>query len=242
MDLNIPEFMPQLIGGTGTEPKYGGCVMQVASWLADQSWVDDPHCVDDSLRSLAISVNDSVNSEERNRLLLAVPDLINTRYLWDGLTVDAERRIGGRLWAWVDDNWMWGDCPVEPGKYQDPEDMNPGLLADCIERAVALAHTSENAMGGGAVRDRCAVPYGECTREGKRVAILDTFTDSMDDLAEPKRHTHIRIVPTREAGSRELVDFFLAFVREWRSEFGVEATEITEAEWTSVRDAMTASA
>jgi hypothetical protein len=52
--------------------------MQVVDWIDRHEWTDDPPCVHPVLQRLAIGANDSLNDEERQKLLDMAPRLMNT--------------------------------------------------------------------------------------------------------------------------------------------------------------------
>ncbi|NNG36920.1 hypothetical protein [Nakamurella aerolata] len=77
--MTIPNFMPLLRKGIGKIPAEGGCLVQVASYLADGlSWTDQTPCVHPVLRSLAIAVNDRVSDAVRPTLAPLAVDLVGT--------------------------------------------------------------------------------------------------------------------------------------------------------------------
>lgn len=78
MSSFVLDAMPQLTNGTGPSPDKGGCVMQVVAYLWRKEWHDAPVCVLPVLRNFAISVNDNVEDEERQRLYRLIPRLMGT--------------------------------------------------------------------------------------------------------------------------------------------------------------------
>lgn len=71
-----PEFRPLLRKGTGVTRRHGGCLMQVAGYLADGvSWTDRPSTADEALGSFGISLNDYADDEGRQELLPYAPRL-----------------------------------------------------------------------------------------------------------------------------------------------------------------------
>ena len=124
-----PDLMPLLRKGTGETPADGGCLVQVAGYLADgHSWVDDTPCVHPVLRLLAIVVNDLVSDVVRPRLAVVAPDLIGTGPGPDGVE---GRVLAVRLAVWCARQVLdlcpdrgvalaaivaaeeWADCPCD---------------------------------------------------------------------------------------------------------------------------------
>jgi hypothetical protein len=70
------DFRPRLRAGAGSAIRFGGCLMQVASFLADGvSWTDHPLGADEYLAGYARSLNDYANDEGRQELLPLAPRL-----------------------------------------------------------------------------------------------------------------------------------------------------------------------
>jgi len=59
----------QLAEGKHDSPADGGCVMEWASYLADEPWSDHPACVSPAIAAFCRSWNDVLPDEDRNRLL-----------------------------------------------------------------------------------------------------------------------------------------------------------------------------
>lgn len=96
-DMQIPDFMPQLRKGAGATPQDGGCLVQVAGFLADGvSWTDKTPCVHPLLSDAAIRVNDIVNEEVRQSLLPLAPRLVGT-----GNAFGSEADPGKGLGRWA---------------------------------------------------------------------------------------------------------------------------------------------
>lgn len=75
----VPEYVPMLVRGVTSTPRDGGCLVQIANWLADpQSWTDEPLCVEPILAECAIRINDAVDDEARHSLALLAPRLAGT--------------------------------------------------------------------------------------------------------------------------------------------------------------------
>ena len=70
--------VPWLRSGKGATPGDGGCIMQVIDWINRCEWTDSPPCVNPAFRSVAISLNDSLDDQGRQRLLSLAPRLMNT--------------------------------------------------------------------------------------------------------------------------------------------------------------------
>jgi hypothetical protein len=88
----IPDFMPQLIGGKGKNPKSGGCILQVCDFLDRGAWTDETPCVHPALRKIAIAVNDGTDDAGRRELYRLVPRLMGTN--------DGEKRTSVGLAVW----------------------------------------------------------------------------------------------------------------------------------------------
>ena len=71
-----PDLMPVLSRGKHRNPKKGACFMELASFLAGESWSDHPACTHGLLASLARDVNDHVGDDARSRLAPLIPDVI----------------------------------------------------------------------------------------------------------------------------------------------------------------------
>lgn len=76
----VPDYVPMLIKGKGAKPEDGGCLVQIANWLADPTlWTDEPLCVDPLLAKWAIFANDMADNESRHPLALLAPRLAGTK-------------------------------------------------------------------------------------------------------------------------------------------------------------------
>jgi hypothetical protein len=71
-----PDLMPVLSRGKHRSPKKGACFMELASFLAGESWSDHPSCTHPLLASLARDVNDHVGDAARTRLAPLIPEVI----------------------------------------------------------------------------------------------------------------------------------------------------------------------
>lgn len=71
-----PDLMPVLSRGKHRNPKKGACFMELASYLAGESWSDHPSCTHPLLASLARDVNDHVGDYARSRLAPHIPEVI----------------------------------------------------------------------------------------------------------------------------------------------------------------------
>ena len=81
---STPDLMPVLSRGKHRNPKKGACFMELASYLAGESWSDHPACTHALLASLARDINDHVDDYARSRLAPLIPEVI-------GLTGDDPR-------------------------------------------------------------------------------------------------------------------------------------------------------
>lgn len=76
----VPDYVPQLVRGATKNPRDGGCLVQIANWLADPAqWTDKAVCVDSELAGLAMTINDILSDAARSQLVLLAPRLSNTR-------------------------------------------------------------------------------------------------------------------------------------------------------------------
>ena len=75
-DVHAPDVMPILSRGKHRSPKKGACFMELASFLAGETWSDHPACTHHLLASLARDVNDHVGDHARTRLAPLIPQVI----------------------------------------------------------------------------------------------------------------------------------------------------------------------
>ncbi len=75
-DVHAPDVMPILSRGKHRSPKKGACFMELASFLAGETWSDHPACTHHLLASLARDVNDHVGDHARTRLEPLIPQVI----------------------------------------------------------------------------------------------------------------------------------------------------------------------
>jgi hypothetical protein len=73
---STPDLMPVLSRGKHRSPKKGACFMELASYLAGESWSDHPACTHPLLASMARDVNDHVGDDARHRLAPLIPEVI----------------------------------------------------------------------------------------------------------------------------------------------------------------------
>jgi hypothetical protein len=75
----VPEYLPRLRAGNGAAPSEGGCLVQVANWLADHDlWTDRAKHVHPVLARFGIWVNDRVDANTRRELALAACRIAGT--------------------------------------------------------------------------------------------------------------------------------------------------------------------
>src|SRR5664280_464897 len=74
--VTAPESMPVLSRGRHRNPRRGACFMEMASFMAGESWSDHPACTHPLLAELARLVNDSVSDRLRPRLVPMIPSVI----------------------------------------------------------------------------------------------------------------------------------------------------------------------
>ena len=81
--------------GAHSTPADGMCVMEAVAWITGSDFNDTPDCVSPVIRAFAISWNDGLNDEERNRLLKPLMlDMIGTN---TGVDEDL---------AWMATDWL----------------------------------------------------------------------------------------------------------------------------------------
>ena len=77
--MNTPDFLPILSHGNHPAgPETGACVMEMVSFLAGEEWTDKPACVSIAIRREAISINDLVSDDNRQKIALMIPRFMNT--------------------------------------------------------------------------------------------------------------------------------------------------------------------
>lgn len=260
MNLDVLDGFPQLVLGAGDHPSEGGCLMQVTSWLWNGDWHDHPECVDKRLISFGIAVNDTVRDEDRNRLLRAVPTVMNTRWLPEGLSDHEQYAAYERIDEWAQTNWPWsvvplGDCECEAveitkngtgivAKVNAEHRLEWGhddlyCLVHRMEAVISRAGDHPEAMGGG-------VMVWTCDDENDVLCQLPNMRHGLRLSGQKSRHAHYTPVPPRVEAHRELVDFFVAFVQEWSDAFAEYAPLPTEhvdrlapERWGALRQEMT---
>lgn len=80
--MNVPDYIPMLVRGASPSPEQGGCLVQIANWLADPSlWSYQPVHVHPRLAQIAITVNDQVNDETRHMLAPLAARLTGTNII-----------------------------------------------------------------------------------------------------------------------------------------------------------------
>lgn len=99
--MTAPDYVPRLTVGKTDDPKKGGCLIQIANWLADPTlWTDQAMCVNRVLAVYGVKINDAVNDEGRHRLALLAPRLADTHH-------ENEDEINEKLAEWAARN----PCP-----------------------------------------------------------------------------------------------------------------------------------
>lgn len=100
---SVPDYVPILIKGTGSTPRQGGCLVQIANWLSDNKlWTDQPVCVHYCLAEYAITINDLMSDADRPKLALLAPRLTGTAI---SNYVEAAH-VSHRLRLWIANNPM----------------------------------------------------------------------------------------------------------------------------------------
>ena len=134
----VPDYVPMLQSGASATPKQGGCLVQIANWLADPTtWTDNPIHVHPVIAWWAIHVNDMVctagSDENRRALALLAPRLIGT-----GIgTICRERFREPELKQWMDEHPL----PIRPAyqfqgfAFVRNQDMQPLIqwLSDLLD-------------------------------------------------------------------------------------------------------------
>lgn len=107
----VPDFLPILSRGSHQNPEAGACVMEMVSFLAGESFSDNPNCVDPALRSLAICINDWVSDDNRNQISLLIPKFMNTRGVENYNTVltAIKETVFPKYESWTEDGSTKGD-------------------------------------------------------------------------------------------------------------------------------------
>ena len=173
------DSVPFLRSGTGSTPSEGGCVLQVADWIHRREWTDSPPCVHPVLRSFAITVNDRLPDDERQKLLDLIPRLLNTNTGDEVLT----RKLLGYLARQVYP--VYAEWARKAG-YDDE-----GAVLACIE----AAERGEAAKAAGAAR------------AAEAAGLLPMLTGLLDHYDELTGRTEVEsvdftpVVATRTAGS-----------------------------------------
>src|SRR3954465_7978333 len=86
-----------LKAGGHASPEDGFCIMEAASYVAREKFSDHPECVSPIIGSFLRSWNDSLNDEDRNRLLRPyIFKVVGTK----GTRKDEEER------AWLIVDWL----------------------------------------------------------------------------------------------------------------------------------------
>jgi hypothetical protein len=70
------ELLPILSRGKHRGPRRGACFMEFASYLAGERWSDHPACTHPLLAALARRVNDHIGDEQRQSLVVLIPQVI----------------------------------------------------------------------------------------------------------------------------------------------------------------------
>ncbi len=106
MAHGTPDLMPVLSRGKHRNPRKGACFMELASYLAGETWSDHPRCTHALLASLARDINDHVSDAARSRLAPLIPEVI-------GLTGDDPR-----VDAWIAREAALAALPVTAAERQ----------------------------------------------------------------------------------------------------------------------------
>lgn len=97
MTSEAPQILPVLSRGKHRSPKRGACFMELASFLAGESWSDHPACTHPLLAHVARLVNDFTSDAARPRLAPMIPSVIGLTSAdrrWDHeITVLAAARV-----------------------------------------------------------------------------------------------------------------------------------------------------
>lgn len=220
----VPDFMPDIRSGYHASPKAGGCVMQVTNYLWNEGWSDRPDCTESGIADIAISINDSVGQAARRGLLAAVPDLIGTAWLAEGMSEVEEDRAIDALTAWFEQTFPYGTATLMG---DEPFDTRWANLTDRIQTSVNFA----TAVSGN-IPD---LSYYEGACSLKEIAIVESIFGPDSALCITNAPTDWR---ERQV---ELVVWFVAFVAKYRELFGGTGQPvelIDETDWRRVADHM----
>jgi len=79
--MDLKEMIDKIELKTGKHEgmEHGACIMELVSYLANETWSDNPKCACPILTKYAIGLNDSFNKEHRQLLKPAIPLLINSK-------------------------------------------------------------------------------------------------------------------------------------------------------------------
>jgi hypothetical protein len=226
--VHIPNFLPNLRAGAGSNPERGGCLMQVTSYLYNEGWTDKPECTDKALADIAISINDAIGPDARRILLVAVPDLIGTA--WFDPEPEAEDAAITALDEWARSTFPYGTI--------DPEnDDATSRWIDLAER-IELAVSVVSCLGGAIPEVSTFIGYFA----GDGVNIKD---ETQTELIAAVFGRHIADAVGRAPADwrerqAELAAWFVAFVRKYREVFGEaeNAVEVKESDWRRVAERM----
>lgn len=227
----VPDFMPDIRSGYHASPKAGGCVMQVTNYLWNEGWSDRPDCTESGIAGIAISVNDSVGQAARRGLLAAVPDLIGTAWLAEGMSESEEDAAIDALSAWVDKTFPYG-MSIADVDCDENYDTRWANLTDRIQTSISFATALSGNIPDLAYYENACHPHME-----KEIVEAIFGADTAQCVANAPTDWRERQV--------ELVAWFVAFVAKYRELFGgagqpVELIDVSD--WRKVADVMTAPA
>lgn len=134
--INIPDFVPNLRHGKGSNPADGGCLVQVTGWLADgKSWTDHTPCVHEALRLKAIHLNDATRDDYRQQLMKFAPRLIGT-----SRSTDEDRDFAVHIANWA---------AYRAAELSHGEHSNQGSFVSLAEEIARFSDCSSTAFLGG---------------------------------------------------------------------------------------------
>lgn len=144
MAHGTPDLMPVLSRGKHRNPRKGACFMELASYLAGETWSDHPRCTHALLASLARDINDHVSDAARSRMAPLIPQVI-------GLTGDDPR-----VDAWIAREAALAALPVTAAERQGVAAV--GLLR-CERVLAALEGRSRTDVDPRTLEALDAVPH-----------------------------------------------------------------------------------
>lgn len=99
--MREPSFQTlKLARGKHSSPRYGACVMELASMLAGERFSDRPRSVSPVIAAFLRGYNDLVDDQRRQDLIRYASDAVGTV-----ASEEVERARAARLLEWADERW-----------------------------------------------------------------------------------------------------------------------------------------